>query len=164
MFEVGFSELLMIGAVALIVLGPERLPKVARTVGALVGRARRFAASVKADLDREIAQTELAKIEAELRAEQDALQHTIHQPLVEARQALSVADEPATADGAAEASLAVEPVAVQPQPVLPAAGSATSANGVDPDEPVRVVDERQLDLFAAPSSSLATAVPPRDRR
>ena len=54
MFDVGFFELLLIGIVALLVVGPERLPKLARTAGMWLGRGRRFIGSVKDDIDREI--------------------------------------------------------------------------------------------------------------
>jgi sec-independent protein translocase protein TatB len=62
MFDVGFWELGLIALVALIVIGPERLPKVARTVGHWLGRGRRFVASVKADIDREMKAEELKEI------------------------------------------------------------------------------------------------------
>ncbi len=62
MFDVGFLELLLIGVVALLVVGPERLPKVARTVGMWLGRGRRFISSVKEDIDREIKADELREI------------------------------------------------------------------------------------------------------
>ena len=61
MFDIGFFELVIIGVVALLVIGPERLPKVARTAGMWLGRGRRFVASVKSDIDREIAADELKK-------------------------------------------------------------------------------------------------------
>ena len=61
MFDIGFSELAVIGVVALIVIGPERLPKVARTVGHLLGRAQRYAATVKSDISRELELDELKK-------------------------------------------------------------------------------------------------------
>ena len=61
MFDIGFWELTVIAVVALLVIGPERLPKVARTAGMWVGRARRFVGSVKADIDRELAADELKK-------------------------------------------------------------------------------------------------------
>ena len=61
MFDIGFWELSVIAVVALLVVGPERLPKLARTAGLWVGRARRFVSSVKADIDREIAAEELKK-------------------------------------------------------------------------------------------------------
>jgi len=61
MFDIGFWELAVIGVVALLVIGPERLPRVARTTGMWLGRARRFVTSVKADIDRELAAEELKK-------------------------------------------------------------------------------------------------------
>jgi sec-independent protein translocase protein TatB len=62
MFDVGFFELLLIGVVVLLVVGPERLPKVARTAGMWLGRGRRFISSVKDDIDREIRADELREI------------------------------------------------------------------------------------------------------
>jgi sec-independent protein translocase protein TatB len=62
MFDVGFWELLFVGLVALLVVGPERLPKLARTVGLWVGKTRRFVSSVKADIDRELKAEELKQI------------------------------------------------------------------------------------------------------
>lgn len=61
MFDIGFWELTIIGVVALLVIGPEKLPQVARTAGLWLGKARRFVSSVKADIDREIAADELKK-------------------------------------------------------------------------------------------------------
>lgn len=61
MFDIGFLELAIIAVVGLIVIGPERLPEVARTVGTWVGRFRRFVTSVKSDIDRELRQEELRK-------------------------------------------------------------------------------------------------------
>ena len=66
MFDVGFSEMLMIGIVALVVIGPERLPKVARTVGLLLGRMRRYVSDVKADLNREMQLEELKQLRDEM--------------------------------------------------------------------------------------------------
>jgi sec-independent protein translocase protein TatB len=62
MFDVGFWELLIIGIVALLVIGPERLPAVARTAGAWFGRAKRFIAGVKQDIDQELRADELKRI------------------------------------------------------------------------------------------------------
>lgn len=59
MFDIGFSELVLIGVIALIVIGPERLPEVARTVGKYVGRMRRFVNKVRDDIENEISQEEL---------------------------------------------------------------------------------------------------------
>ncbi len=60
MFDVGFLEIVIIAAIALVILGPERLPRAARTAGLWVGRARRMVADVKTDIDREIRDSELA--------------------------------------------------------------------------------------------------------
>ena len=62
MFDIGFSELLVIGVVALIVIGPQKLPRVARTVGHLAGRLQRYVTEVKADINREIELEELRKM------------------------------------------------------------------------------------------------------
>ena len=62
MFEVGFSELVLIMVIALLVLGPERLPKVARSIGLWVGKARSMARTVKAEISREIAADELKRV------------------------------------------------------------------------------------------------------
>jgi len=61
MFDVGFSELMVIAVVALIVIGPERLPRVARTMGHLFGRLQRYVNDVKADINREMELEELRK-------------------------------------------------------------------------------------------------------
>jgi sec-independent protein translocase protein TatB len=61
MFDIGFTEIILIAVVMLLVVGPERLPRVARTAGLWVGKARGFMSSVKADIDRELATEELKK-------------------------------------------------------------------------------------------------------
>ena len=66
MFDVSFTELMVIGVVALIVIGPERLPKVARTVGHLLGRAQRYVSDVKSDIRREIELDDLRKFKTEM--------------------------------------------------------------------------------------------------
>ena len=78
MFDIGFSELLVIGIVALIVIGPQKLPRVARTVGHLVGRLQRYVADVKADINREIELEELRK-----------MRDSMHQAASEMQQAAS---------------------------------------------------------------------------
>jgi sec-independent protein translocase protein TatB len=66
MFDIGFSELMVIGIVALIVIGPERLPKVARTLGHLLGRAQRYVNDVKSDINREMQLDELKKLQSQV--------------------------------------------------------------------------------------------------
>ncbi|NOZ37267.1 MAG: twin-arginine translocase subunit TatB [Gammaproteobacteria bacterium] len=76
MFDIGFWELAIIGVVALIVIGPDKLPGVARTAGKWVGRTRRFVNQVKTDIDREIKQDELRKM-LEKEAGLDEIKHVL---------------------------------------------------------------------------------------
>jgi sec-independent protein translocase protein TatB len=62
MFDIGFSELLVIGIVALVVIGPEKLPRLARTLGHLAGKLQRYVSDVKADINREIELDDLKKM------------------------------------------------------------------------------------------------------
>lgn len=66
MFDVSFSELLVIAVVALLVIGPEKLPKVARTVGAFTGRMQRYMAQIKEEVNREMRFEELQKLQQEI--------------------------------------------------------------------------------------------------
>jgi sec-independent protein translocase protein TatB len=67
MFDLGFSEMMLIGIVALIVIGPERLPKVARTAGQWLGRLNRYVSQVKQDIDRDMKLEELRKMQQEMK-------------------------------------------------------------------------------------------------
>ena len=67
MFDVAFSEILVIAVVALIVIGPEKLPKVARTLGLLTGRLQRYVSAVKTDIEREMRLEDMRKLEEETR-------------------------------------------------------------------------------------------------
>ena len=77
MFDVSFTELLVIGVVALIVIGPERLPKVAKTVGHLLGRAQRYVSDVKGDIRREIELDELRQFKSEMDEASQSVQSTL---------------------------------------------------------------------------------------
>jgi sec-independent protein translocase protein TatB len=77
MFDMGFTELMLIGIVALVVIGPERLPGVARTAGKYVGRLKRFMTSVKADVEQELRADELRQILSEQQKELDSLKDSI---------------------------------------------------------------------------------------
>lgn len=79
MFDMSFSEIAVIGVVALVVLGPERLPKVARTAGQLFGRLQRYVATVKADINREMDSSELAKIKQEVQDAARSFEQSVQQ-------------------------------------------------------------------------------------
>lgn len=79
MFDIGFWELVLIGVVALLVIGPERLPKAARIAGLWVGRARRTLASVKDEIDRELKAQELKEI-LDKQARSNPLESLLEEP------------------------------------------------------------------------------------
>ena len=106
MFDIGFWELGIIGLVALVVIGPERLPGVARTVGKWVGAMQRFVGSVKADIDSEINKHEDLK---ELIDEQKELQETheiLENTISDLNEASSIPSSIATDISSAEESTA----------------------------------------------------------
>jgi len=108
MFDIGFSELLVIGIVALIVIGPQKLPRVARTVGHLLGRLQRYVADVKADINREIELEELRKMRDSMQKAasemQTAVDSELHQTADELNKAAaSAAGETQPAPEAAKA-------------------------------------------------------------
>jgi len=79
MFDIGFTELIIIGVVALIVVGPERLPKVARTAGHLFGRMQRYVSTVKSDISREIELDELRKAGQSFKASVESVTSDVQQ-------------------------------------------------------------------------------------
>jgi sec-independent protein translocase protein TatB len=79
MFGIDFPELVVIAVVALIVIGPEHLPKVARTVGHLWGRAQRYVSGVKADISRDMALEELRKVQQQAQQAASDFSNSIHQ-------------------------------------------------------------------------------------
>jgi len=99
MIDFGFDKIALIGAVALIVIGPEKLPRVARTVGHLIGKAQRYVADVKAEVNRSIELDELKKMKGEFEdaarnVEQTVSQH-IHQTTRDLNAAWNDADSTA---------------------------------------------------------------------
>jgi sec-independent protein translocase protein TatB len=83
MIDFGFDKIALIGAVALIVIGPEKLPRVARTVGHLIGKAQRYVADVKAEVNRSVELEELKKMKGQFddaaREVGQTVQNEIHQ-------------------------------------------------------------------------------------
>ena len=128
MFDIGFSEMMVIAVLALIVIGPERLPRVARTLGHLAGRLQRYVADVKADINREVELDELRKMkdnlqqaatgfESSVQSEINAVQGDLNKAGSELNSAAAAAAAaPATAAAGAAADPA--PAAAEP-PKLP---------------------------------------------
>ncbi|MEF8700549.1 MAG: Sec-independent protein translocase protein TatB [Candidatus Accumulibacter sp. UW26] len=118
MFDIGFSEMLLIAIVALVVIGPERLPKVARTAGHLLGRLQRYVTNVKSDISREMQLEELRKLQSELQESARSVEQDLTNEMHAARQAItqtkdSFGDEPLTPVALAQPSAAgaVQPAA-----------------------------------------------------
>jgi sec-independent protein translocase protein TatB len=106
MFDISFSELLVIALVTLIVVGPERLPKVARTLGHMLGRLQRYVNDVKADIAREMELEELRKMRASVEESAREIERSIHEEVNRAeREVQSVAEavEKSVVEGAAAA-------------------------------------------------------------
>lgn len=120
MFDIGFSELMVIAVVALVVIGPERLPKVARTLGHLFGRMQRYVNDVKADINREMALDDLRKLQASMQDTMQSVEQSVNQEVraVENQVHQIAADAQANPDAAP---------AVAAAPAEQAAGAATEA-------------------------------------
>src|SRR5881392_3776711 len=115
MFDIGFSELLVIGLVALIVIGPEKLPRVARTLGHLAGRLQRYVADVKADINREIELEELRKMRDSMQQAASSFESSVQSELNKTETDLNkavdeVVKEPALKDPALKDPVTQPPV------------------------------------------------------
>lgn len=121
MFDIGFSELMVIALVALVVIGPERLPGVARTVGHLLGRLQRYVADVKADINREIELDELRKMRDSFQEAASDVESTVRKELAKTEQELNQSVGSAVSEAPAAAVEAPPEIAAQ-QPPAPAAG------------------------------------------
>ena len=84
MIDFGFDKIALIGAVALIVIGPEKLPRVARTVGHFIGKAQRYVADVKAEVNRSIELEELQKMKSQFETAARDMEQTVHNEVHEA--------------------------------------------------------------------------------
>lgn len=123
MFDVSFTELLLIGVVALVVIGPERLPKVARTVGHLLGRAQRYVSDVKTDIQREIDLDEMTKLKKQMDDASQSLQASMRDTAADLQKPLTD-----VRDSLADASASVENLMEQArQETKPSQGSDTPA-------------------------------------
>lgn len=87
MIDFGFDKIALIGAVALIVIGPEKLPRVARTLGHLVGKAQRYVADVKAEVNRSIELDELKKMRTQFETAAKDVENTVRSEVNDAKDA-----------------------------------------------------------------------------
>ncbi len=116
---------MVIGLVALIVIGPERLPRVARTLGHLAGRLQRYVADVKADINREVELDELRKMKDSVQQAASSIENSVQSELNRTESDLnaaaqSAAGEPAVAAASEPAvAAAIDPAAVAEPPKIP---------------------------------------------
>ncbi len=113
MFDIGFSELLVIGLVALIVIGPERLPRVARTLGHLAGRLQRYVADVKADINREVELEELRKMKDSVQQTAAGIESSVQSELNSVQGELKTAESELNAAAESAAGTAPPPAAAE---------------------------------------------------
>lgn len=90
MFDISFTEIMVIAVVALIVVGPERLPKVARTLGHLLGRVRRYVGDVKNDIQREMEVEELNELHTSVQKAAHSIENSVREEVSELKAAGSV--------------------------------------------------------------------------
>lgn len=94
MFDIGFSELLVVGVVALIVIGPARLPKVARTAGHMLGRLQRYVGTVKSEISREMELDELKKTGQQFKQHLEQTEHKLNDEVLDAQHAVRAIVQP----------------------------------------------------------------------
>ena len=121
MFDIGFSELIIISLIALIVIGPKRLPGVARTLGHLAGRLRRYVDDVKADISREAELDELRKMRDDMQQAATSFETSVQSEInktegdLNAAASAAAGDTPKGADEAAGAAAEAAKLAEAPK-------------------------------------------------
>ncbi|CAI06811.1 Sec-independent protein translocase protein TatB [Aromatoleum aromaticum] len=138
MFDFGFSELIVIAVVTLIVVGPERLPKVARTAGHLLGRLQRYVSDVKSDIKREMQLEELKalqqqveqqarELESSMRGEAAKIEADVNKTVAEVKSGVTVDAAPVPLTHAVEAPAAPAPMSLAPHGDAASAGREPAA-------------------------------------
>lgn len=135
MFDIGFSEIMVVAVVALVVLGPEKLPKTARTLGHLFGRLQRYVSDVKADINRELQMDELRKLQGqvqnaarEIETSMTSAQQEIQSNVRALESELNAAGTGQPADAGGTPAVAATPTPLAPPAVQP----PTAAPAVQP--------------------------------
>lgn len=156
MFDIGFSEMIVIAVVALVVIGPERLPKVARTLGHLFGRMQRYVNDVKSDISREMELEELRKLQATVEDAARAIETSVTQEISKTESELNKV--------AAEASVSAElqsiaaPAAVESAPAAaPVAEPVVATAAPEPAASAVAAPQLELGLEPPPPSGSSTA-------
>lgn len=147
MFDISFSELMLIGVIALIVIGPERLPKVARTVGHLLGRAQRYVNDVKTDIRKEMDAAELGNLK-DLKDQMQEAAHSVKASVDETSKAWRAPIDEAQ-EALKQASESVKTLADSARTLREDASAPSSESSGAPDqemEGLEAIDTRTLPL------------------
>jgi sec-independent protein translocase protein TatB len=147
MFDIAFSEIALIAVVALVVIGPERLPKVARTLGHMFGRLQRYVNEVKADINREIELDELRKLKSEVQSAAQDIERSVSQAASEVQSGVRSVEEQlnaAAADAAAPPATEV-PAQSPPASDVAATHAVPALPATDAGEPPRQASLPGLD-------------------
>jgi sec-independent protein translocase protein TatB len=136
MFDIGFSEILVIAVIALIVIGPERLPGVARTLGHLFGRMQRYVNDVKADIQREMELDELKKLRKDVEDSARSIEDAARSFESSVTKEVSAAQEELRALETL-ADPAKEPVVQQSEPPVSTAEPARPSTDTSPATPAK---------------------------
>jgi sec-independent protein translocase protein TatB len=152
MFDIGFSELLVIGVVALIVIGPERLPKVARTAGHLLGRFQRYASSVKSDISREMQMDELRKAGQSFRESVESVASGVESQA-------TVVDDYLKAEAGHVNKVLAAMVSTEGENPVTEQAMAQLAREAEPQQELVPDTQQCLDLDAAPATLIEYAKP-----
>lgn len=155
MFELSFGKMMIIAVVALIVLGPEKLPRVARTLGHLLGRARSYANQVKQDIDREMQMEELRKLQQQAQEAARSFETTVNEA------GRSVEAEAAKVQGSVNTSLAEAEAAATRQvenSIAPAQGAVLTAHDEVQALEKSIVEQAQLASAAASPAAPAPVI------
>ena len=121
MFDIGFSEIVVIAVVALVVLGPERLPRAARTVGHLFGRLQRYVSDVKSDINREMELEDLKKLQQEVKSAAQDLEQSVSGVARDAEKGLRDVETQLNAGASEAPAVPQQPLTEPPPAEAPAA-------------------------------------------
>lgn len=96
MFNIAFPELIVILLVSLVVIGPDKLPKVAQTLGVMVGRIQRFMTAVKEDIDQEMRSDDLLRLQEELKQQKEGLNDELRKGMQPVAEVIRRSETPAS--------------------------------------------------------------------
>ncbi len=146
MLDIAFSEMAVIGVVALIVIGPEKLPKVAKTAGVLLGRAQRYVSDIKADINRQVQFEELKALQEQMAGQAREMENSIKREMLETEAALT--------QSADSIKASVEQAGKE---ITDAANVGSVGNATKTDA---ALDEASPTQLAAPTEELYRGEPP----